>query len=269
MKKFILPLFILLITGFSFGQAIAQVSPAPAHPAVPQARVTPPHTYRHTYKARIHPVQTPAAVAPVNGSAATPVNSNTIAPVNGTATADSTQQEQITDPSLKGQYEYLLSRSKTYYGFKLINPSRLAAFYKNVTDSIRSGRTSLKTIQAKVSQQTQTIAALNDQIKGKESSLASSNSKLDEISFMGIAFDKSTYNMIVWALIILLALSLAFVVIRSAKNIHEAKYRTGLYEEISQEYQAYKTKANEKEKKLARELQDERNKLEEYKNRGL
>jgi hypothetical protein len=58
------------------------------------------------------------------------------------------------------------------------------------------------------------------------------------------------------------------VILRSAKHIHEAKYRSSLYEEISQEYQSYKTKANDKEKKLARELQDERNKLDELKNRG-
>ena len=48
-----------------------------------------------------------------------------------------------------------------------------------------------------------------------------------------------------------------------------AKYRTELYDEISNEYQSYKSRTNEKEKKLARELQDERNKLEEYKTRGI
>jgi len=61
---------------------------------------------------------------------------------------------------------------------------------------------------------------------------------------------------------------LAIIILRSAKHIHEAKYRSTLYDEISQEYQNYKVKANDKEKKLARELQDERNKLDELKNRG-
>ena len=173
------------------------------------------------------------------------------------------------DPSLRGQYEFMLSKSKTINGYKLINPYRLSGFYKSVTDSIRTERSSRKNQNAKIAEQAKTITDLNDQIKGKESSLASSNSKVNEISFLGISFSKGTYNTIVWSLITGLALAFAFVTIRSAKNIHEAKYRSGLYEEISQEYQAFKVKANEKEKKLARELQDERNKLDEYKSRGI
>ncbi|MBB6500331.1 hypothetical protein [Pedobacter cryoconitis] len=173
------------------------------------------------------------------------------------------------DPSLRGQYEFMLSKSKTINGYKLINPYRLAGFYKSVTDSIRTERSSRKNQNTKIAEQAKTITDLNNQIKGKESSLASSNSKVNEISFLGISFSKGTYNTIVWSLITVLALAFAFVTIRSAKNIHEAKYRSGLYEEISQEYQAFKVKANEKEKKLARELQDERNKLDEYKNRGI
>jgi uncharacterized protein HemX len=175
---------------------------------------------------------------------------------------------QVEDPSLKGQYEALLSKSKTYYTYKLINPVRLTAFYRSVADSIRKERSSSKAAQAKIKAQAATIDTLNNQIEGKESSLESTNAKVNEISFLGISFSKSTYNTIVWSVIIVLGLALAFVIIRSAKNIHEAKYRTELYEEVSKEYQTFKVKANEKEKKLARELQDERNKLDEYKNRG-
>lgn len=175
----------------------------------------------------------------------------------------------VVDSSLKGQYELLLAKSKTINTYKLINPYRLSAFYKSVTDSIRAERSGHKKAATQIAGQAKEIASLNDQIKGKESSLASSNSKVNEISFIGIPFSKGAYNTMVWTIIIVLALALTFVTVRSAKSIHEAKYRSGLYEEISQEYQAYKVKANEKEKKLARELQDERNKIDELKNRGI
>jgi len=176
---------------------------------------------------------------------------------------------EVIDPSLKGQYEALLSKSKTYYTYKLINPVRLTAFYRSVADSIRKERVSNRSAQAKITAQARTIDTLNSQIKGNESSLESTNAKVNEISFLGIPFSKTTYNTLVWSIIIVLALALAFVVIRSAKNIHEAKYRTELYEEVSKEYQTFKVKANEKEKKLARELQDERNKLDELRTRGI
>ncbi|HWW39004.1 hypothetical protein [Pedobacter sp.] len=177
------------------------------------------------------------------------------------------QDTTKTDPSLSGQYQFMLSKSKTLYGAKLINPARLSGLWKNVKDTINTERKQLVASKAKINEQQKAIADLKAQIEGKESSLASSNAKLNEISFLGIPFTKSTYNSIVWTLIIVLALALAFVVVRSAKHIHEAKYRSNLYQEIADEYQAYKVKSNEKEKKLARELQDERNKFEDYKSR--
>lgn len=185
------------------------------------------------------------------------------------ATAGGTPKVQIIDNSLKGQYQSLLYRSKSYYGAKLIVPGRLTAFYNSVADSIRKERAGSRTAQNKINAQAKTIDTLNGQIKAKEDALESSNSKSDDITFLGISFSKSTYNTIVWSIITVLALGLVFVISRSAKNIHEARYRSELYEEISKEYQTYKTKSNEKEKKLARELQDERNKLEEYKNKGI
>lgn len=181
--------------------------------------------------------------------------------------AQSIQDTSKTDPSLKGQYEFMLSKSKTLNGYKLVNPARLSTFWKSIKDTIAISRQSVIKANKKIIEQDQQIKGLNNQITGNETSLASSNAKVNEIQFLGMAFTKSSYNMIVWTIIIVLAITLAVVIIRSGKLIHEAKYRTSLYEEISQEYQNYKVKANEKEKKLARELQDERNAIEELKNR--
>lgn len=183
-----------------------------------------------------------------------------------------TQQTLITDtikaePGIQGQYQFLLSKSKTLNGYKLVNPVRLSTFWQSVRDTLAKSQTKLSLAKNKISLLEKDISEFKGQIKGAKSSLASSNSKLNEINFLGMSFSKSNYNFIVWSLIIVLGLALAFVIIRSAKHIHEAKYRSTLYEEIVQEYQNYKVKANDKEKRLARELQDERNKLEELKNK--
>ena len=171
------------------------------------------------------------------------------------------------DPSLQGQYQLLLAKSKTLNGYKLVNPARLSSLWSNAKDSLRVSRKLVQTNNTKISSQEAEIKELKTQIAGKDNSIATSNAKVNDITFMGMSFEKGTYNTIVWSLIIILALALAIVIVRSAKFIQEAKYRSNLYEEISTEYQNYKVKANEKEKKLARELQDERNKLDELKNR--
>jgi len=161
-----------------------------------------------------------------------------------------------------------LSKSKNLNGFKVVNPTRLSAFWKSVNDTLRTERRQLPALKKQIAEGQKTIANLKAQLSEKEGALNSSNQKLDEITFLGISFSKGSYNTMVWTIILVLALALIIIIIRSAKLLHEAKYRSSLYEEISAEYQSYKVKANEKEKKLARELQDERNKLEEIKSRG-
>jgi peptidoglycan hydrolase CwlO-like protein len=178
------------------------------------------------------------------------------------------QDSTKVDRSLHGQYLELLNKSKSFYGSKIINPERLSTYWKNVSDTLQKERKQVRTSRAKVAELQKTITDLKGQVQGKESALSTSNQKLNQITFMGMSFDKGTYNTVVWTLILVLALGLIIVIIRSAKHIHEAKYRSGLYEEIAAEYQTYKVKANDKEKKLARELQDERNKFEDYKSRG-
>jgi hypothetical protein len=178
------------------------------------------------------------------------------------------QDSTKVDPSLQGQFKLMLSKSKSLDGYKLINPGRLNSFWKNVKDTLSSERKELYNARNKIAEQQKSIIDLKELMEGKESALTSSNAKLNEISFMGIAFSKSNYNTIVWTLIIILGLALAIIIFRSTKLMHEAKYRSNLYNEISTEYQNYKMKANDKEKKLARELQDERNKFEEYRSTG-
>jgi peptidoglycan hydrolase CwlO-like protein len=178
------------------------------------------------------------------------------------------QDSTKVDPSLRGQYLDMLNKSKSFYGSKIINPARLNTYWKNVSDTLTRERKLLRTSQAKINELQKTITDLKGQVEGKESALSSSNQKLNQISFLGMNFEKGTYNTVVWTLILILALALAFVIIRSAKHIHEAKYRSNLYEEVAAEFQNYKIKANDKEKKLARELQDERNKFEDFKSRG-
>lgn len=189
--------------------------------------------------------------------------------IGGQVSAQQPAKDSVkVDPTLRGQYLSLLSKSKSLNGFKVVNPARMTSFWQNLNDTLRTERRQLAATRKEISTQQKAIADLKSQLAQKEAALNSSTQKLDEISFLGISFTKGSYNTMVWTIIIILAIALAVIIIRSAKLLHEAKYRSSLYEEISSEYQSYKVKANEKEKKLARELQDERNKLDEYKGRG-
>ncbi|SER99292.1 hypothetical protein [Pedobacter rhizosphaerae] len=171
------------------------------------------------------------------------------------------------DPSLNGQYNFMLSKSKNFNGARLINPSRLSSLWKSVNDTLKKERKQLQEARQQIKSQNENIAGLKTEVSGKESSLASSNAMVNEIKFLGISFNKGTYNTIVWTIIIVLAAVLAFIVFQSGKYRREAIYRTQLYQEVADEFQTHKVKAKDKEMKLARELQDERNKWDDGRGR--
>lgn len=169
-----------------------------------------------------------------------------------------TQQPVPVDKSLNAQYQDLLTK---VYGYQ---KPFVSALWKNVTDTINSNRRKLKEAQATITTQAQTIKDLEGDVTEKEESLAVA----DSISLLGAAMPKSTYNLIMWGLVIVVGAIAAIVIARSGSNKREASYRTQLYNELEEEFKAYKSKANEKEKKLARELQTERNKVDELMGRG-
>lgn len=165
--------------------------------------------------------------------------------------------KHVTDRTLNGQYRYVLTKIYNY------QQPIVGAFYKNLMDTLKTERAALKKAQATVNSQTATIRSLNNGVTIKDQIISESNSKMDEIKLLGIPFTKATYNVLMWGLVIGFGAALFIVIITTARFKHEAKYRIKLYEELSEEFQTYKAKANDKEKKLARELQTERNKLDE------
>jgi hypothetical protein len=167
-----------------------------------------------------------------------------------------------TDNSLNGQYQYLLTKVY-FYQQPLLN-----AFHKSITDTLSQVRKGLKASQNNLAVANKTIDSLQASIKANTQSLNESNQKVDEVSLIGVPVTKATYNLIMWGLVIVFGAVAGIVLARSGSNIREAKYRVQLYNELEEEYRVYKIKANEKEKKMARELQTERNKLDELLGRG-
>ncbi len=133
-------------------------------------------------------------------------------------------------------------------------------------DSLKVQKRRTIEAQLKIDIQNKTIAGLKDSIQLKNENLAQSE-ETNNVSFLGYILPFATYNTILLGAILFFAAAFSIVLLRSGRYRSEAKYRINLYQELSDEFQAHKMKANEKEKKLARELQDERNKIEEMKGR--
>lgn len=224
----------------------AQDTTRKAKPAAPKkAAVYNPYTKKYYYK---RPAGAVAQTTATPATATAPVTTQQAQPVPAAAPVDK---------SLRGQYSYLLTKVYNY------QQPLVAALFKNYSDTLNITRKQLKQAQATVASQSKVIDSLKSSVTSKDQTLAQSQAKVDEVSLLGIPLKKSTYNLIMWGLVIAFGAIAAIVIARSGSHSREAKYRIKLYEELEEEYKTYKTKANEKEKKLARELQTERNKLDE------
>jgi hypothetical protein len=167
-----------------------------------------------------------------------------------------------TDKSLNGQYHYLLSKVYNY------QQPLVGAYHKSIMDTLNQARHALRDAQTKLLAQGKTVDSLQASATSKDQSLEASNAKVNEVSLLGLSVSKSTYNLIMWGLVLIFGACAVIVMARSGAHTREAHYRTNLYNELDEEFKTYKAKANEKEKKLARDLQTERNKVEELMGRG-
>jgi len=226
---------------------------------------------------RISPAVTPPATTTVNpAQQVTKTNPPATKPAQqpaAPATTDTTQPDlktpadpnQLNAKSLNNQYQYMLSKTLRF------QQPLLAALWKNVSDTLAKVRNDTKAAQAKNSADAKLIDSLKTAATNaskEQTSTQSSSTPSDTISLFGIVLSKSTYNLVMVGLVVVLGLALAIVIGTTAKHKHEARHRTELYEEIEEEYKTYKAKATEKELRLARELQTERNKLDELLGRG-
>jgi hypothetical protein len=170
------------------------------------------------------------------------------------------------DNSLNAQYLRLVDR------FYPHQEALISAFWKNALDTLNATRNRLKAAESKLSGQNKAADTVTKDTPGEEkpvpTSAAASVSGADGVNILGIQLSNTAYNLLVWGLVLIFGFTAVAVIARSGSFKREAKYRTQLYGELEEEFKTYKTKANDKEKKLARELQTERNKLDDLLGKG-
>lgn len=170
---------------------------------------------------------------------------------------------QTPGTSLAQQYQDVVVKSGSYQGFKEIRQDKLDLFWKNISDTLAKERQLKNEANAKIQGSAQTVSQAKAELESVQKQLEESKASVNQVSLLGIPMEKGTYSMFMWGLVGLLGAALAFAIYRSRSAVNEARYRTGLFNDLSEEFQKHKISANDKEKKLARELQTERNRVAE------
>jgi len=161
---------------------------------------------------------------------------------------------QVPDTTLAGQYEAVVIKSGSYKIYKNVQKTKIEQLWKNVNDSLQKERQNAAESKAQLQKGLAEIPLLQAEIQ----KLKAADSALNKLKNVGD-------NTLLWGLVVLLGAGIVFVIYRSRSTVQEVKDQNERYDELATEFRDYKSKAAEKERKLARELQNERNLVDELK----
>ena len=189
----------------------------------------------------------------------------------GSSFAQISAAKAIEDPNLdlKERFDVMKTNSQTYGEYKVIKEYILDEFWKLTIDSIAKQHAGQLESNNKISLLNQELLATQNELKTQQASVEEIVFDSKHISVVGIPFGKGAF--IVISAVIIAGLTLMVVITLARMKIVNAgmKEKTLLVHSISQEHEEYKHKALDKQTKLSRELQNERNKLLEMRGQKI
>lgn len=158
--------------------------------------------------------------------------------------------------TLAEQYNEVVVKSGSYKVYKNIKKAKIEAFWKNINDTLQAQKELIQQSKSSPIANNDTISALQAKIDSlqnikPEERLENTGSTMNSVSIY------------LWITLLVLIIALAFALIRTRVAVKEANHRIELYDQLSEEIRDQRIKATEREKKLGRELQNERNRVEE------
>ena len=157
-------------------------------------------------------------------------------------------------------FNNLIESSNDYQGFKVVDYNELISLRNRTSQRFNKQNEEIITQQTTLENQQREVDSLRTELTNNRQELSRINEDKDSITFLGIPFSKGGYMAFMWGLVALLVLALLFFIYRyKQSHTHTVEARNNLIT-TEKEFDIYREKALEKEQRLGRQLQDERNK---------
>ncbi len=184
---------------------------------------------------------------------------------------DEEQEDELSleNGPIDSQFDFVYKKSGNYRAdgkrYEVVRTISLDKLRQNVLDTLSGFNTRAADLKATIAGHESTIASLEKKLEDTTNSLAVVTEEKDNMSFLGIAVSKGTYNAILWTVIAGLLILLLFFIYRFRNsNILTQEAKTNL-SELETEYEDHRRRALEREQKISRQLQDEINKYKKQK----
>lgn len=183
-----------------------------------------------------------------------------IALVSLSLLAKKDSQAWKTEKSLESQFSVFKENSSQWNGYIMNKEADLNEFHKARLDTISNLETNINSMQSEIVSLKGEIKSLSSELSKTQVSLKESKAKEQGLTTLGINFNKESFPPLMYTIIILLIVIAAAgfsLFFRSNILTKETEKR---YEEIAKELEEQRMRGMERESKLRRELQTERNK---------
>lgn len=162
--------------------------------------------------------------------------------------------------SVNNQFDYLIEKSNRYQDFKVVKINWLLQLKSNVADSLTASKKEIINNYGLLNSQTSTIDSLKIALNKSNETIDTLNSEKQSVSLFGIQFNKGVFKGIMYSIIALLALLLAFFITKFKQSNSITKQTKSLLKDVEEEFENHRKVALEREQKVMRKLQDEINK---------
>ncbi|TXD53978.1 hypothetical protein [Polaribacter sp. IC063] len=171
------------------------------------------------------------------------------------------QEETPESNSVETQFDDIYRTSTTYQTYKVIGKDRYQILKKNVLDSLKDAKSLITEKESLLKIERDNIKKTKNLLAKTQLDLDTANKKENSISLFGTQLDKTTYNLLLWSIIIITILALFYFIFKFSQSNMLTKEAQNNLLDVEQEFEQHRKKSIEREQKLRRQLQDEVNKL--------
>lgn len=173
---------------------------------------------------------------------------------------DTSAEEQSDKPSAIEDLRTVVDKSNNYQQYKVIEKVEINAAIKKVFTEFELLTAEISELNDSIQSQDAQVQSLKKELSGLNTELTDLQNEKDEIQFLGMSLTKSAYNALVWSIIGVLVILLLFFIFKFNRSNLLTKEAKQNLKNLDADYENYKRIALEKQQKLGRQLQDEKNK---------
>ena len=181
--------------------------------------------------------------------------------------AQDNQTETETEATVVEKFKSVVKNANNYQQYKVIEKTEINATIDLVEKAVTDYEATIAELEKNINTQNSEISSLKDEVASLNSQLTDLQNQKDEMRLFGFAFTKSGYNTMMWSIAGVLVLLLLIFIYKYNRSMVLTRQARENLKNLDEDYEEYKRVALEKQQKLGRQLQDEKNKVQKM-NKG-